>query len=247
MREAARTVHRTADGIPVLTYVPGSAGDRPAAYAVEVIGPGAVDAIRRDMSGWIMSGSAELMDQLVLAGAVVRRRFHILRRSLASDRPPEAWSQSDLGSGRREIPCDRDARDVFGAWHAAYSSAGHPDRHIGTDHEMLTQRLVPLLNGEEGRVLPWSRLVVDLDDRVVAGVVAIDAGDLGPWIADVFRSPGPECAGLGTALLRRVLVAAARADVPEAGLSVTDGNPAREVYERLGFETASSLVTIDVP
>ena len=247
MREPTRIVHRIADDVPILTYIAGSADGRPAAYAIEVVGPGAVDSILTDMSGWKVSGSAELAAQLVVAGAVVRRRFHFMRRSLTLDDPPQAWSQSDLGPGRSEVPCDRDAREVFEAWHAAYSAPGHPDRHTGAGHEMLNERLVPLLTGVEGRVLPWSRLVVDPDDRVVAGVVVVDQDATGPWIADVFRSHGPHNAGLGEALLRRVLAAAARADVREVGLSVTDGNPARTVYQRLGFETTSSQVSLDIP
>jgi GNAT superfamily N-acetyltransferase len=245
--EPVRTVHRSADGIPVLTYVAGSADGRPAAYDVDVIGPGAVESIRKDMSGWTLSGPAELADQLTPVGANVRRRFHILRRSLTSQDPPQTWAQADLGPGCHEVPCDREAGEVFGAWHAAYSGAGHPDRHRDSESELLTARLVPLLSGAEGPVLPWSRLVVDVDRRVVAGVVAVAVGGLEPWIADVFRTPGPEHAGLGAALLQRVLVAAARADVPEVGLSVTDGNPARAVYQRLGFRTVSRLVTLVVP
>jgi hypothetical protein len=247
MREPARTVHRTADGTPAFSYVPGTAADHSAAYAVEVIGPEAVPSILKDLSGWTLSGSPELAAELVAAGAIVRRRFHILRRSLTADSPPSAWSESDLGPGRREVPADRTAPELFGAWHAAYSVPGNPDRHLGSPDEMLAQRLIPLLSGAEGPILPWSRLIVDPDDRVVAGVIAIDNGAIGPWLADVFRSPGPNYAGLGEALLRRVLAAAARADVREVGLSVTDGNPARAVYHRVGFETENSFVTLDVP
>jgi hypothetical protein len=177
---------------------------------------------------------------------MVRRRFHYLRRPLAAELP-RAWAISDVGPGRREVPCARDPQDVFGAWHAAYSVAGNPDRHLGSHHELLTEELIPLLSGALGPLLPWSRLVVDPDDRVVAGVVVIDNGTLGPWIAEVFRDPGPDYAGLGTALLQRVLVAGARVDAREVGLAVTDGNPARTVYERLGFRTTGSWVTLDVP
>jgi GNAT superfamily N-acetyltransferase len=252
MPEEARTVHRTANGVPVLTYFAESAGGRPMAYAIEVIGAGdkgmarAAEAIRADMSGWIVSGPAALADQLVRAGAHVRRRFHFMRRPLTAELP-SAWSISDLGPGRREVPCARDPQDLFGAWHAAYSAAGHPDRHPGSGHDLLTEQLIPLLSGAVGPLLPWSRLVVDPDDRVVAGVVVIDNGNLGPWVGEVFRDPGPGYAGLGTALLQRVLVAGAQAHAREVGLSVTDGNPARTVYERLGFRTTGSWVTLDVP
>src|SRR5689334_22085095 len=109
MRELARTVHRNAEGSPVLTYVPGTVDGHPAAYAVEVIGPdtvdSAVDSILTDLSGWTVTCSAELASRLATAGAITRRHFHIMRRPLASNRPPPAWSESDLGPGRREVPC----------------------------------------------------------------------------------------------------------------------------------------------
>ena len=71
------------------------------------------------------------------------------------------------GAARHEIPCDPEAPELFEAWHAAYSTPGHPDRHHGSDHELRTQRLIPLLNGSEGQVLPWSRLIVNQHDRVL--------------------------------------------------------------------------------
>src|SRR5689334_7145940 len=122
MREPARTVHRNADGTSVFSYVPGTDASQPAAYAIEVIGPGAVESILTDLSGWTVSGPIDLATELVAAGASVRRRFHFMRRSLTSDRPPAAWSESDLGADRREVPCDRAASELFGAWHAAYSA-----------------------------------------------------------------------------------------------------------------------------
>ncbi|MFC9621157.1 GNAT family N-acetyltransferase [Streptomyces sp. NPDC056930] len=64
---------------------------------------------------------------------------------------------------------------------------------------------------------------------------------------DVFRRPEPRYAGLGADLLRRVLGVAA-ADGP-AGLSlvVSDANPARRVYERLGFRLTDTSLTVVVP
>jgi len=61
------------------------------------------------------------------------------------------------------------------------------------------------------------------------------------------RRPGPEHAGLGAALLRRVLALAAATGVEGVGLSVTDGNPAGRVYERLGFVPRSAPTTVLVP
>jgi len=44
-----------------------------------------------------------------------------------------------------------------------------------------------------------------------------------------------------------VLALAVAAGVEEVGLSVTDGNPAGRVYERLGFVPRSAPTTVLVP
>lgn len=246
MPELPRTVHRDAAGHPLFSYVAASDHGRRAAYDVAVIGADqrAAAAVLADLSGWTVSGAAGLGDALVAAGAHERRRFHVMHRELADLSP--GWATADLGPGRRAVPVDRDAEDLAGPWRAAYPS-DHPDRHTGTDAEAVAERLIPLLAGDEGAVLQCSRLALDPDDRVVGGVVVIDVDGLGPLIGDVFRAPGPEYAGLGTALLKRSLSAAATAGVPSIGLSVTDANPARKVYQRLGFAIASSMVTVIVP
>jgi ribosomal protein S18 acetylase RimI-like enzyme len=75
----------------------------------------------------------------------------------------------------------------------------------------------------------WSRLpgVVDkgfayLDDETPELAVAV--------------SPGHRGVGVGTALLKRLL-SAASASFHSMSLSVSPDNPARRLYERLGFET----------
>jgi GNAT superfamily N-acetyltransferase len=256
--EPRRTVQRDRFGTEVFTYIAATQHERRAAYDIAVTGPGApdliaaVDLICQEMSGWIISGPAELGVQLADRGGTLRRSFHIMRRQLAADPPPVPWSAADLAAGRRAVRPDRDPRDVFPAWRAAYPD-GHPDTHPGTDEEALTERLVPLLAGREGPILECSRLVVEpvepgaAAERVVAGAIVIDIPGTGPWLADVFRQPGAAYAGLGTALLRRVLWTAAGSGLAAVGLSVTEANPARRVYERLGFEIRNSYVTALVP
>lgn len=241
-----REVRCDAQGVPVLTYELGWEDDRPRADDVAVVGPDPVGLILAEMSGWVVACPPELGRQLVGQGAQLVHHGHTMRRPLRGDPAVRTWADLDLGVGRRAVPCDRDAREVFPAWRAAFSSPGHPDRHPGTDEQALAERLVPLLDGAVGPLLPWSALVVDADDRVVAGLVAVDF-DGRDWIADLFRQPGPRHAGLGTLLLRRCLAAAAAAGATEVGLSVTEGNPARRGYERLGFQLVRTSVTVVVP
>jgi GNAT superfamily N-acetyltransferase len=250
---------RGADGEPAATYRVTQDSGLPLAFDVEPARPGpagtaaAAQALITALPGWRLSVSPDLAEQLTARGATVRRRLRTMLRDLAGDPPPVEWAQAPLGGpeagGGRVVPCSRPAADLFPAWRAAYRPP-HPDGFSGSDADALAERLVPLLAGAHGPVAPsWSRLVVDADERVVAGVVVLAAEpplDM-PWIGDVFRQPGPAHAGLGGALLQRVLSLIAADGVPQVGLAVTDGNPAARVYERLGFRTAMSTATVELP
>ncbi len=48
-------------------------------------------------------------------------------------------------------------------------------------------------------------------------------------------------------MLRRALALATLHGLPALGLAVSDGNPARRVYERLGFRHMFSSITVIVP
>ncbi|WP_225642584.1 GNAT family N-acetyltransferase [Streptomyces werraensis] len=233
-------------GIPVLTYVQGTRDGRPWADLAEVVGPDPVPAVLADMSGWAVSGSVELGAQLVQHGARVLRHAHSMQRHLKAHPPQPEWSALTLPGGLRFAPCDRSAADVFPAWRAAFSPL-HPDYYDGSDQQALDAQLAPLLAGEAlGPVMPCSMLAVDDADRVIAGVVVTDRDSL-PWIATVFRRPDPHYAGLGSLLLRRMLADAASHGLAEIALAVSDANPARRLYERLGFKVTSTSLTVLVP
>jgi GNAT superfamily N-acetyltransferase len=57
----------------------------------------------------------------------------------------------------------------------------------------------------------------------------------GPWVMNVFRSPEPPLPGVGQAMLVRALDVLREDGETHVGLAVTATNPARRVYERLGF------------
>ncbi|MFF8914700.1 GNAT family N-acetyltransferase [Streptomyces sp. NPDC015032] len=232
--------------MPVLTYLQGVREGHPWADLAEVVGPDPVDTIVSAMSGWAVSGSVELGEQLLRRGARVMRHAHEMRRDLVACPPPADWSSCALGNGLRAVPCDLDADAVFPAWRAAFS-ADHPDHHSGSDEEALNELLAPMLAGSVlGPVLPCSALVVDETDRVVAGAIITDRDGL-PWVADVFRRPEAHYAGLGASLLRQVLGAAAADGLADISLVVSDANPARRVYEKLGFELIGTSLTVVMP
>jgi GNAT superfamily N-acetyltransferase len=234
------------DGLPVLTYVPGTRDGRPWADLVEVVGRDPVPSILTSMSGWAVSGSVELGEQLIRHGAGIMRHAHSMHRDLVLDAPPPEWSAISPPEGLRLAPCNRQAQDLFPAWRAAFPPE-HPDHRQGTDRQAFDTQLTPLLTGEMlGAVMPCSTLAVDQADRVIAGVIVTDRDGL-PWIAHVFRRPGPRYAGLGSLLLRRMLADAASLGLTEIALAVSDANPARSLYEKLGFHLTSTSLTVLVP
>ncbi|MGW9438073.1 N-acetyltransferase family protein [Streptomyces sp. NPDC055607] len=234
------------EGLPVLTYVQGTRDGRPWADLAEAVGPDPVPSVLAGMSGWAVSGPVELGKHLIRHGARTLRHAHDMRRDLIAAPPRPEWSAVGLPDGLGLAPCDRQAADLFPAWRAAFAP-DHPDHHRGSDRQALETRLAPLFTGEAlGPVLPCSMLVVDAADRVTAGVIVTDRDGL-PWIATVFRRPDPHHAGLGSALLRRMLADAASLGLKEIALAVSDANPARRLYEGLGFRRTSTSLTVLVP
>ncbi|MEE4589917.1 GNAT family N-acetyltransferase [Streptomyces antimycoticus] len=234
------------DGLPVLTYVQGTRDGHPWADLAEAVGPDPVSSILADMSGWAVSGSVELGEQLIQRGARIMRHAHSMHRDLITDPPQPEWSTISLPDGLRPAPCNRQATDVFPAWRAAFSFE-HPDHYHGSDQQALDAELTPLLAGEVlGPVMPCSTLAVDEADQVIAGVIVTDRDGL-PWIATVFRQPDSRYTGLGSVLLRRMLADAASHGLAEIALVVSNANPARRLYEKLGFQLTSTSLTVLVP
>ncbi|MGW2253067.1 GNAT family N-acetyltransferase [Kitasatospora sp. NPDC001660] len=254
MAQTDWVIGRTSDGVPVVRYRRGEREGRPWADLLEVLDGGGpattrvdpADFVRTELRGWVVSGSAELGRQLLDRGATVLRHAHTLRRDLVADPPPADWAGAPLRGGLRAAPCDRAPEELFEAWRAAFGP-GHVDRFAGDDRQALAERLVPLLAGRAiGPVLPSSLLAVDADDRVAGGAVLTDRGGV-PWVAEVFRHPEHGYPGLGADLLRRAVAGTAERGLTEVQLTVTEGNPARRVYERLGFTLAQTALTVLVP
>ncbi|MFF0414455.1 GNAT family N-acetyltransferase [Kitasatospora sp. NPDC004745] len=248
MTETDRVTGCDDDGVPVVDYLPGEREGRPWADLLEVR-DGAADPVgfvRSRMAGWVVSGTPEFGRALLDDGATVLRHAHTLGRDLRTDPPPADWAAAPLRAGLHAAPCDRAPEELFEAWRAAFAP-GHVDRFAGDDARALAERLVPLLAGKAiGPVLPSSVLAVDARGAVVAGVVLTDRDGV-PWVAEVFRHPERGYRGLGADLLRRVVGDAAGRGLPEVRLAVTDGNPARRVYEHLGFTLLSTALTVIVP
>ncbi|MEU7691395.1 MULTISPECIES: N-acetyltransferase [Microbispora] len=232
-------------GVPVCSYREGVRDGSPWAYAIEDIGPGAADAIMSRMPGWAVSAPVELGRALLDRGARLLRHMHVMRCDLPVAEPVGGTAPD----GFLLVPCDRPPAEILPAWFAAYPP-GHPDHQPRDPEKALEEELVPLLSGEEiGPLLACSVLAVREDSagkgEVVGGVFAHDS-DRGPWIADVFRHPDRSPRGLGALMLSATLARAGADGLSGLGLVVTEGNPARHLYKRLGFQVTDTTMTVAI-
>jgi GNAT superfamily N-acetyltransferase len=186
-----------------------------------------------------------LVSALVAAGGTVARRGHDYEYDLAL--VPPAWGDEPAPEPYR-LSQDLDPV-ALAPVHAAAVPEGHPDYEAGLDH---VEDLRAMLAGELlGPNVPEATWQVS-DDAGPAGAVIVSArpmrgGGTRAWVLDVFLDPRHQGRGLGRVLMRRALAGAARAGLPAMGLVVSDGNPARRLYESLGFTHLRSGSSIDVP
>jgi GNAT superfamily N-acetyltransferase len=209
----------------------------------------AAAALVAELPGWWVATDVAFGQRLLAAGARLRRHSHVLSRDLVRDPVPDGWLEPPLPAGHRFAPADRPAIDLAPACEAAYPP-GHPDFGQIPDPHHHEVELEELLSGRlVGPLLRCSTLVVRADGSV-AGAILVNAspGDpplAGPWISQVFRHP--DAAGIGGPLLRRALALAARDGLPALSLAVTHANPARAVYDRLGFREAIEAYSVAFP
>ncbi|KAA9373891.1 GNAT family N-acetyltransferase [Microbispora cellulosiformans] len=230
------------DGSPAISYTEGERYGLPCADQVEALSPDAAGVILEKLPGWAVAGPPDLGRELLAHGARLRRHAHQMTCDLRTAPPADAAAPE----GFRFVPCDRAPEDVFPAWRAAYPP-GHVDHRPRDGATGLREELAPLLAGEIlGELLPCSVLAVDEGDTVAGGVLVNRFGDLA-WVTEVFRHPGRTPAGLGARMLGAVRERAYATGWDRLGLAVTEGNPARRVYERLGFTLVHSSMTVVIP
>jgi GNAT superfamily N-acetyltransferase len=199
-------------------------------------------AVLADLRGMKVAGDEALGRALIAGGGTKLRHGHLYSYDFARNPPAQRW---DAPAGIRLTDIDRPVADLLDARRAAYPPS-HPD--FGDVPEDDEAELEALIYGEQyGPLLPGSGLAVTEDGAVVGGIIlgTIVGGDppaYGPWVIDVFRKPGHR--GVGRALLERAL---ALATFETLGLIVTEGNdPARRLYEALGFDLVSSAIVVQI-
>ena len=85
----------------------------------------------------------------------------------------------------------------------------------------------------EANFAPERSRIVMVDDRIV-GIIAVERRAADWFIGNIAIDPVMQGQGLGSALLCAILAGAAREAIP-VRLQVLRVNPARHLYERLGF------------
>jgi GNAT superfamily N-acetyltransferase len=198
----------------------------------------AAAAVLAELRGVRIAADEPLGRELIAAGGKALRHAHLMSHDLA-ERPalpdPPGYRLTDV---------DRPGADLLNAYRAAYAP-GHVDHRRETP-ERSQAELEGFIAGQEfGPLLRGSGLAVARDDAVVGaillGTLPGDPPLNGPWVIEVFRHP--EHPGVGRALLERAL---ALARVPALGLMVTEGNPARGLYEAMGFRLVHSALVVQI-
>jgi GNAT superfamily N-acetyltransferase len=202
----------------------------------------AAQAVLADLRGIQVVADHDLGRALLAAGGRALRHAHMLSRPNPQGAlPPDP-------RGLRLTPVDRPAADLVDAFRAAYPP-GHVDHHDDPPERSLATLNNPMGGRTAGPLLPISGLAVSEQDGRVVGALLAGAfpGDPplnGPWIIEVFRDPAHP--GTGRALLERALALAGREGLVTLGLVVTEGNPARRLYERLGFALAQTTLVVEL-
>ncbi|MGW0658507.1 GNAT family N-acetyltransferase [Streptodolium elevatio] len=208
-------------------------------------------AVLRALPGWAVCAQEREGRALAAAGARLQRHAHCYTWDLVARPPEPSWAVPELPPGITLSPAvEHEPADLTAAWIGAYPP-GHPDNPGGESFDSARAQLATLYEGTLiGALMPAS-CVLRHGPRPVAVCLANDRPGapplLGPWVTEVFRDPDRAYAGLGATALRATLARAAADAVRALGLAVTEGNPARATYEKLGFAHSESTMTLLVP
>ena len=241
-------------GRPILRYLP-EPGDPPTAGRAEPLGDldDVVAAVLEELAGWLfITKDDALTDALLAAGCGMNRQGALYSRDLVADPPDPSWRTERIGFFESE-PLDVPAASLVALSLAAYPP-GHPDAET-QDPAKVEKDIDGLLTGSDvGPLMDVSTIVRDKerDSNPVVALALINrmtgaSPTGGPWVSEICRDTDPRYAGLGASLLRRVMVQLANDGESSLSLVVTEGNPARQVYERMGFRFINSFRKLSIP
>jgi GNAT superfamily N-acetyltransferase len=210
----------TTGGTLVFPLLEGMAEDRARDAVLAQVAPGAA----------VVIGNRAVRDGLEVRGAQEVRHVLTMTRDVApvaaaavpglvlrgwQDGDAESLAPALLGAYDADHP-DPATPDLDAAARSVHDSANDPD------NPRLRATTVAEIGGH-----PVGCALVLRCEHVT--------GWKGPWVMNVFRAPDPAVPGVGRAMLVRALDVLREDGESRLGLAVTASNPARRVYERLGF------------
>ena len=188
--------------------------------------------------------------RLLAAGGRLRRLAYDMAIDLKAAQSPET---PPLPAGVR---LEMLGSDIAGIAMAAADAVppGHVDFGIwsGVDRFEYWRQLLAG-EGPCGSVLSRASGLVREPDGAIMGVLVVTdmpasewwAGD--PWIPEVFVVAAHQGEGLGGLLVGHAVRACVDGGYRRLGLTVSDGNPARHLYERFGFRPFRTTWLIERP
>lgn len=239
----------------VISYVANRRGHRQQADLAE-LAPGrssddAARALALECPGWYLSTlDPQLAAAVGASGATPTRHVHVMvARTRPNPDSNEPSRPAGLGVAFRDF-AEFAWAEILPSWKAAYAP-GHPDYEPGDDEDLIESELRPYVEREALGPVHRSTTLAVVEGRVVGAIVIslrpepVPFG--GPWITEVWRDRASPTPGLGAALIGRALAMLCADGFETLGLAVTDGNPARRVYEGLGFEPSLESWTYLLP
>lgn len=175
----------------------------------------------------------DVRDGLLAQGAQQVRHVHTMRHNLR-DLPT-----ATANPGLTLRPWQQGDADLLAPVFVAAYGPGHPDTQ-SPDLGEAAEALVHTVEDPDNPLMERATHVAVAGGRPVGAAIVVHSdhvtGSRGPWLMNMFRAPDPTLPGLGAAVLTRALETLAADAESHLGLAVTATNPARRVYERLGFE-----------
>ncbi len=217
---------------------------RPLPRAVLTRHPGCDAQLLADLIARTFTGHRLVMQDPELAAALLAAGAELVRASrlMVRDTSPITHRPVPPGFALRPI---QDRPDEY----AAFYVKAYPPEHL--DHDptevdpiLAAATIARYLAGTEiGPLIRTASAEARTSADVCVAAVFIsemaadDEFEGGPWITEVFVDPAWQGHGIGAALIAHAVAQLAAEQRATLGLAVTEGNPARRLYEALGFTT----------
>jgi len=235
-------------GRSVLRYVAGMRDGRPLADLAEPLTSDAAGLVIEALPGWVIASSDRaFVTDLTAHGARLTRHRYVMSAPTA----PHADAPLDPPSGIHLVPLREVSVDqLLPSWLAAYPD-GHVDHESGSTQDIIDTCWDHLADPQWWTTMHRSTAIAFSADTIVGGIIVdirpqpVPFG--GPWLSDIWRRPGHGNRGLGTWLIARAMRLLYDDGLQTLGLSVTHGNPARRIYDRVGFVEKLESWTLRVP